>query len=223
MKNKNASFPYIISRFFQAYLPGERGYSGATVSSYRDTFKQLLIYCRDRCGKQPEQLRVTDISRDVVVGFLDSLEAEGRSISTRNQRLAAIKCFFRYISYAFPEYLDISSSIIAIKMKKQPEPAVSYMSVEGVACVLRQPDMHRRSGYRDALMSDVKIRRSYGFLPDADPRRLQHPERADNAAQPDAPPLSRCPDTDNGLESMLLRFLFYGLATLSRGFLHIAE
>lgn len=155
MKNKNASFPYIISRFFQAYLPGERGYSGATVSSYRDTFKQLLIYCRDRCGKQPEQLRVTDISRDVVVGFLDSLEAEGRSISTRNQRLAAIKCFFRYISYAFPEYLDTSGSIIAIKMKKQPEPAVSYMSVEGVACVLRQPDMHRRSGYRDALMLAV--------------------------------------------------------------------
>ena len=155
MKNRATSFAYITTRFFQVYLPGERGYSEATIASYLDTFKQLLVYCKENLGKSPDKLVVPDISKDVILGFLKKLEDDGRSVSTRNQRLAAIKCFFRYIGYSFPEYLDTSSMVVGIKMKKQPEPIVSYMSVDGVSCVLNQPDMKRRSGYRDALMLTI--------------------------------------------------------------------
>ncbi|SFC79780.1 tyrosine-type recombinase/integrase [Ruminococcus albus] len=155
MKNRVTSFAYITTRFFQVYLPGERGYSEATIASYLDTFKQLLVYCKENLGKSPDKLVVSDISKDVILGFLKKLEDDGRSVSTRNQRLAAIKCFFRYIGYSFPEYLDTSSMIVGIKMKKQPKPIVSYMSVDGVSCVLNQPDMNRRSGYRDALMLTI--------------------------------------------------------------------
>lgn len=155
MKTNEKSFPYMVSRFFQVYLPGERGYSEATVASYRDTFKQFLHYCKACIGKPPEKLAVSDISKDVVLGFLEELENNGKSVSTRNQRLAAIKCFFRYIGYAFPEYLGTSSTITGIKMKKQAEPAVNYMDVDGVSCVLNQPDMHQKSGYRDALMLTI--------------------------------------------------------------------
>jgi len=155
MKNKEASFSYIITRFFQVYLPGERGYSEATIASYLDTFKQLLIYCKEALGKTPDKLVVSDISKDVILGFLQKLEDEGKSVSTRNQRLAAIKCFFRYVGYSFPAYLDTSSTVVGIRMKKQPEPAVNYMSVDGVSCVLSQPDMTRKSGYRDALMLTI--------------------------------------------------------------------
>lgn len=155
MKSKESSFSYIMTRFFQVYLPGERGYSEATIASYLDTFRQLLLYCKENIGKSPDKLSVPDISKDVILGFLEKLEKDGKSISTRNQRLAAIKCFFRYISYAFPEYLDTSSSIVAIRMKKQPEPTVNYMSVEGVSAVLNQPNMKQKSGYRDALMLTI--------------------------------------------------------------------
>lgn len=152
MKTKETSFSYITTRFFQIYLPGERGYSEATINSYLDTFKQLLLYCKKNIGKTPDKLTVADISKDVILGFLKQLEAEGKSISTKNQRLAAIKCFFRYVSYAFPEYLDTSSAIIGIKMKKQSETVVNYMSVEGISSILNRPDMRCKSGYRDALL-----------------------------------------------------------------------
>lgn len=152
MKNKQSSLPYIVSRFFTVYLPGERGFSDATIFSYRDTFKQLLLFCKSHLGIQPEKLTVSDLSRDVITEFLQSLEMDGKTVSTRNQRLAAIKCFFGYIQYAFPEYLDVAIGVLRIRMKKQPEPMVNYMSVEGVACVLRQPDICTFSGYRDALM-----------------------------------------------------------------------
>ena len=161
MKNKDASFSYITTRFFQVYLPGERGYSEATIASYLDTFKQLLVYCKETLGKSPDKLAVSDVSKDVVLGFLKKLEDDGKSVSTRNQRLAAIKCFFRFIEYSFPEYLDTSSMVVGIKMKKQSEAVVNYMSVDGVSCVLNQPDMKRRFGYRDALILTILyLRRS---------------------------------------------------------------
>lgn len=155
MKNRKTSFSYITTRFFQVYLPGERGYSETTIASYLDTFKQLLVYCKEALGKTPDKLAVSDISKDVILGFLKKLEDDGKSVSTRNQRLAAIKCFFRYIGYSFPEYLDTSSAVVGIKMKKQSEPVINYMSVDGVTCVLNQPDMKRKSGYRDALMLTI--------------------------------------------------------------------
>lgn len=155
MRNRNSSFSYITSRFFQVYLPGERGYSDTTIASYLDTFKQLLVYCKETLGKTPDKLAISDISKDVVLGFLKKLEDDGKSVSTRNQRLAAIKCFFRYVGYSFPEYLDTSSTVVGIKMKKQSEPVVNYMGVDGVSCVLNQPDMKRKSGYRDALMLTI--------------------------------------------------------------------
>ena len=97
MNNRKSTFSYITSRFFQVYLPGECGYSESTIASYLDTFKQLLVYCKENLGKSPDKLVVSDISKDVVLGFLKKLEDDGKSVSTRNQRLAAIKCFFRYI------------------------------------------------------------------------------------------------------------------------------
>jgi site-specific recombinase XerD len=39
-----------------------------------------------------------------------------------------------------------------MRMKKQPEPTICYMSAEGVACLLRQPDSRTRAGYRDMLI-----------------------------------------------------------------------
>ena len=94
MKNKPTSLPYIVSRFFTVYLPGERGFSEATIVSYRDTFKQLLSFCKAHLGISPEKLTVVHLSRDVITEFLKVLEIDVKSVSTRNQRLAAIKCFF---------------------------------------------------------------------------------------------------------------------------------
>lgn len=152
MNTKKDNFTYAVSRFFTVYLPGERGFSENTIASYRDTFKQFLLYCHKTYGIEPEKLKLSDFSRDMVNGFLAKLEGEGKSASTRNQRMAALKSFFGYVKYAFPDYLDISSGILSIRLKKQPEPTVSYMTDTAVASLLRQPDCSKKSGYRDMLI-----------------------------------------------------------------------
>lgn len=152
MKIDKTTFSYAVSRFFKVYLPGERGFSENTITSYRDTFKQFLTYCKGSFGIEPEKLCLSDFSRDTVNGFLAKLENDGKSVSTRNQRLAALKSFFGYVKFVFPEHLDIACEILAMRMKKQPEQVVNYMTVEGVACLLRQPNSGTKAGYRDMLI-----------------------------------------------------------------------
>lgn len=152
MRHSNENFAYAVSRFFKFYLPGERGFSENTIASYRDTFKQLLLYCKRSRGIEPDKLELSDFSRNLINGFLAELEADGKSVSTRNQRLAAIKSFFGYVKFTFPEYLDVSQEVLGIRLKKQPEASVNYLTVDGITALLQQPNASLRSGYRDMLM-----------------------------------------------------------------------
>lgn len=152
MKSNNEIFAYSVSRFFKFYLPGERGFSENTIYSYRDTFKQLLLYCKTEHGIEPDKMKISDFSRDLIIGFLGKLENEGKSISTRNQRLAAIKSFFGFVKFEFPEHLQTAQTILGIRLKKHPEPVVSYLTIPGISALLKQPDSSKRSGYRDMLM-----------------------------------------------------------------------
>lgn len=155
MKTKNDDFAYILARFFRFYLPGERGLSENTIASYRDTFKQLLLYCKSAVGLEPEKLELPQFTRELILGFLESIETSGNSISTRNQRLAALKTFFSYIKYEFPEHLEIAKSILDITFKKCPESAVSYLTVDEVTALLNQPDTTSKKGYRDMLLLSI--------------------------------------------------------------------
>lgn len=104
MQSKDLS--YFITRFFTQYLTSEKNVSNNTVKAYRDTFLLLFSYLKDQRGVRIEKLSVQDLSRDNIARFLNWLENDrGNSIATRNQRLAAIHAFFKYLQVEKVEYL----------------------------------------------------------------------------------------------------------------------
>ena len=126
---KNCDFAYYLSNFFTTYLPGHLNVSENTVYSYRDTFTKLLTYFKDERSVPPDKLKFSHFSRDSVEDFLKWLENTSHcGISTRNQRLAAIKSFFRYVQVEQPEYLMLCQSIISIRSKKSPKPTIQYLT-----------------------------------------------------------------------------------------------
>lgn len=149
------NFSFYLSKFMQQYLPGRRNLSVNTIYSYRDTFVQLITFCNDNEHIQTEKIKISTLSRDVVENFLDSIENERRcSISTRNQRLAAIKSFFHFIQVEEPEHLLQCQSILAIKSKETEEPEIVFLTSEEVQLLLGCPDKSTRNGRRDiALLS----------------------------------------------------------------------
>ena len=136
-----SDFALCLRRFLTAYLAGLRGCSPNTVASYRDTFKLLVVFFRDDRSIPPEKLTLELIDAAAIVGFLDWLEGvRGNSVSTRNQRLAAIASFFRWMQSEDPARMACCQDILAIPAKRQPQVAVNHLSVEQTRLLLAQPN-----------------------------------------------------------------------------------
>lgn len=160
---KNNDFASYLSAYFLKYIPTRTGYSSNTIKSYRDTFTIFLRYCHDELKIKPERIDLSRINRNIIEDFLTWLEYHKKhSSSTRNQRLAALQAFFRYVQFEGPEYMEMCSSILAIKSKKTPATVMNYLSIEGIQALLLTPDINHKSERRDlavlALMYDTGAR-----------------------------------------------------------------
>ena len=146
-------FAVFLHRFLTTHLAGLRGCSPHTVASYRDTFKLLIVFFRDQRSVPPEKLTLALIDAGAIAGFLDWLEASRRnSASTRNQRLAAISSFSRWMQSQDPTRMACYQDILAIPAKRAPQPAVNHLTVEQTRRLLAQPDRSTRQGRRDATL-----------------------------------------------------------------------
>jgi hypothetical protein len=100
---KPTDFSVHVTSFLTHYLAAQRNVSPNTIKAYRDVFTLLLRFCRDVQGIAPEKLRLEQIDVSFVEAFLDYLERERKSSPrTRNQRLAALHAFFRYVQVEEP-------------------------------------------------------------------------------------------------------------------------
>ena len=142
-----------LRRFLTAHLAGLRGCSPNTLASYRDTFKLLIAFFRDDRSIPPEELTLDCIDAAAIIGFLNWLETSRHSsVSTRNQRLAAISSFYRWMQSQDPTQMARCQDILAIPAKKQTQPAVHHLTVEQTRRLLAQPDRSTRHGRRDATL-----------------------------------------------------------------------
>ena len=142
-----------LTKFFTDYLAGQRAASPRTVSSYRDAMKLLLIWLRDCEHIPPEKLRMADIDRPRVLGFLDWLETErGCSRATRNQRLAVIKSFCRYTAVEQPDRLDQITQVLAIRHKNTTAPQPGHLTGNEVKTLLAAPGTATTRAVRDTVL-----------------------------------------------------------------------
>jgi integrase/recombinase XerD len=146
-------FAVSLRRFLTAYLAGLRGCSPNTIASYRDTFKLLIIFFRDERSVLPEKLTLERVDAAAIAAFLDWLEtARHNGVSTRNQRLAAVSSFFRWMQTEDPTRMACCQDVLAIPSKKQAEPGVNHLTVEQTRRLLAQPDRSTGWGRRDATL-----------------------------------------------------------------------
>ena len=150
---KSDSFAYYLNKYLAIYLPGERGLATNSILSYRDSFTLLLIFLKTEKRLRPEQLKMSFLTRELIVEFAAWLEnVRGCGISTRNQRVGAMRAFCKWLAYENPEFLKLSAEIDQLKLKKSPKPAVRYLDVDALQHLISQPDSSAKSGLRDLLL-----------------------------------------------------------------------
>lgn len=142
-----------LSTFFNEHLAVQRNVSENTLKAYRDTFVLFLRFCRDVKHWKPEGIKLEALDTAVIFEFLGSLEKNrGCSVATRNQRLAALHSFFRYVQAEVPELLGQYQRILAIPSCRYPRPPIQYLTQRDTANILAQPDSQTPSGRRDRVL-----------------------------------------------------------------------
>ena len=154
MKENNALYlGYWMKRFLMEYLPTVKNLSINTIRSYRDSFKQLLPFASARLAKDVDELLINDLLDGVVTEFLYSIEVERHcSIQTRNQRLAAIHAFAKYVGKHSPEHIEWCRKIRNIPKKKYEVTQITYLEKNEMETLLNLPDKKTEQGWRDYVL-----------------------------------------------------------------------
>ena len=139
-----------IKRFLMEYLEHEMNFSKNTQKSYRDTFRLLVPFLSAKSKVPIDKLLLTHMNDNMIKFFLLDLETNRHcSSSTRNQRLAAIHAFAKFVGLNNPESLEWCRQIRVIPFKKTQQNLLTYLEKHEMDSLLDTPDQRTKQGQRD--------------------------------------------------------------------------
>lgn len=147
------NFACLVQSFFCERLIQQQNVSPHTIASYRDTFRLLFRYLRQRRRMDPSDIKLADLDAPTVLAFLNDLERHrSNTIRTRNARLAALRSFMKHAEGCDPTALPIAQRVLAIPMKRFNRPVLTYLTREEITAVVEATNLQSWSGRRDRVL-----------------------------------------------------------------------
>lgn len=148
----------LLQSFFTDRLISQRQASPHTIGSYRDTFRLLLVFAKEKLNKPPSKLTLDDLDAPFIGSFLDHIES-GRhnGARTRNLRLTAIRSFFQYASFQEPDFSALIQRVLAIPSKRYERPLIDFLTHHEILALLAAPDNTTWMGRRDRALLMLAI------------------------------------------------------------------
>jgi len=154
----SADLSSLLQSFFTDRLLRQRQASPHTVAGYRDCFRLLLHFAKERLGKIPSKLCVEDLNAPFIGLFLDHLEsARQNSARTRNARLGAIHSFFHYVALEEPALALHCQRILAVPNKRHERRPIEFLNREEIDALLAVPNPSTWLGRRDRTLLLVGV------------------------------------------------------------------
>jgi site-specific recombinase XerD len=126
-------FPQLSGKL---YIPKQRSGSPHTQKAYKTAIDDLFDFVKEKKKLQFADITFEIINSSTLSEFLDSIEAKGNSIATRNHRLACIRAFYKYVAKIEPLAVPFRAEIMKVPMKKSATSVViNYMSEAEVKSV----------------------------------------------------------------------------------------
>lgn len=142
-----------LHSFFEDHLVCQKGLRPLSIRSYRDAIRLFLIFVATDKRRKLTQLDVSDMSSEFVLRFLDHLEKQrGNAVASRNQRLAALRCFFEYLANRLPELLGEAQRVAGIPIKRTPPPQTRFLEREEVEALFQKLPKNAPLALRDRTL-----------------------------------------------------------------------
>jgi integrase/recombinase XerD len=143
----------VLLAFFEDHLKVQKGLRPGSVRSYRDTLKLFLTHVATSCRRPITRLSLPDLSFQKVLEFLGMIESvRGNQVRTRNQRLAALRTFYRYLAVHHPEMLAEAERVEAIPTKRTSPPETSYLERDEIDKLFTTLPKHGSLALRDRAL-----------------------------------------------------------------------
>ena len=149
----SADLSSLLQSFFTDRLLRQRQASPHTIAGYRDCFRLLLRFAKERLGKMPSKLRIEDLHAPFIGLFLEHLEAVRKnSARTRNVRLGAIHSFFQFVALEEPALALQCQRILAAPNKRYERRPIEFLNREETEALLAIPNPSTWLGRRDRTL-----------------------------------------------------------------------
>lgn len=162
---KDRPFWRKLREYFTIYLPKQKNSSEKSMDTSHMAWNLFLRYLMQDVKMKISEITFKTITHDLVVDFLDKMEAEkGWKPSTRNNRLSCIRSFFKYAACDCPDAYIVYADLGTIPRKKGIDNShvVNYMSEGAISSILDCIDITNPKGLRDffylTLMYDTAAR-----------------------------------------------------------------
>ena len=153
MRRSEFTLGFLVENFFTEYLVQQKNVSRHTVSSYRDTFRLLLHFTTENKKKKLNEITLEDLNVETIMAFLNYLESErSSSARSRNQRLAAVKSFFRHTNVKLPDKSNLIHRVLSLSNKRTDDEIIDFLTLEEQAALLAAPDRSTWLGRRDHML-----------------------------------------------------------------------
>ena len=134
--------------FLSDYLDGQLGRSHNTIASYRCCLRILRDFIEEKTEKSFFRFTFELADRDFFLDFLCWVEQRGAGKATRNQRLACLKSYARYVMDCDFELTCWGSRVISIPMATAEKPMVGWLREDALKSILGKTE-DTRFGIRD--------------------------------------------------------------------------
>ena len=152
----NKTFAGILEYYVVTYAIKEAGLSKQTLRSYYSSIEQYILWISEDEGVTVADIDVSYFGKDRIRRFLLHLENNKHvSISTRNQRRAAIVSFLSYAKDICPVYTNAYMNAQTIRVKKAPKPDKSFLTIDEYKQVLKSVDITKHNGLMHYLLLAV--------------------------------------------------------------------
>ncbi len=154
----SAGLQSLVQSFFTDRLLRQRQASPHTISGYRDSFRLLLQFAKQRLGKMPSKLTIEDLDPPFIGLFLEHLEKVRKNTTrTRNARLAAIHSFFQYVALEEPAYSLHCQRVLAMPNKRHERRPIEFLNRDEIDALLAVPNLSNWVGRRDRTLLLVAV------------------------------------------------------------------
>ena len=140
---------------FCKMLRSEKGSSDNTIETYSYAFTLLYRFYKEKLGLELKDVAIKDFNKENIASFYSWLEESGSSVSTRNNRRAAISALASFIAEEEPEHMHSCLQITDIPRKREDKKLIPHASIEGLQLILSVIGTDDIDGIRDKVMITV--------------------------------------------------------------------